>query len=669
MLTDELKAYAEEVGSALLAKHLNQSVVISNRIKNKQSQDVKEGVMLSEEALADIREFAGKLANYLQSNKLPVKQRNQSKSVVLSKHRPIFNSKEMLSGGVWVSPHGDIFGVPLTHVRAVVEAPEKFGFSIEQIKSIFNKHNEGIGSEGDARDEIISLLISKGWVRIRYYPGEFFHVELSAFTQVYSNYLSSWASKVIAKDNSKRSFKVVICELRRGLETALTLEELQDCPDLFSNKQNNVKELIESATIQDLLDENDRDPNFTHRAEHLVATKAQGDSEITRCYASSVELRTKSEHFQENKTYYRQWVLFKDFWSIARDKKIKFEDSVDYAINFCDVTIRCSCPAQTFWGYSYMGDQLGYLYGIPREKRFPKRNNPNLKQSTCKHVHLALEHILKNKENIIKMFGCYYKRLEETPPDTMIAIPSSVVREKKEESLDDFLAGFDEDGNELPSHEIDEASEQDQVEIISSTDPATGVIEVDTKLAEGKLPPEEQFKYAGEEDKPVDEVTVENVADSVSEEEVEEIATQIDEADTFSSYTPLHSQRGYAIFNSPNSDGQGGGTRYQAFFDRLQVFASTVETQIRHTYPSAFVFVSMGNADLSSYKATLTIKFNGKDSTALVMVGHLNGSCTGRVFGEGFISLNSLKDLSMDLAKHISKKYLEVVGGNSNGSY
>ena len=130
----------------------------------------------------------------------------------------------------------------------------------------------------------------------------------------------------------------------------------------------------------------------------------------------------------------------------------------------------------------------------------------------------------------------------------------------------------------------------------------------------------------------------------------------------------MQSQRGHAIFSSPNSDGYGGGTRYQAFFDRLQVFAATVETHIRHTYPSASVFVSMGNADLSSYKATLTIKLNGKDSTALTMVGRLNGFCTGKVFGEDPISINSLKDLSMDLAKHISKKYLEVVSGNSNRS-
>ena len=152
--------------------------------------------------------------------------------------KPIFNSKEMLSGGVWISPQGDIFGVPLTHVRAVIEDPEKFGVSIDQIKAIFNKHNEGIGSEGAARDEIVSLLISNGWVRIRYYPGEFFRVELATVNQNYTHFLSSWASKVIAKDDSKRSFKVVIYEtFEGGSELSFTLEELQGGINMKSGRR------------------------------------------------------------------------------------------------------------------------------------------------------------------------------------------------------------------------------------------------------------------------------------------------------------------------------------------------------------------------------------------------------------------------------------------------
>jgi len=448
-------------------------------------------------------------------------------------NKPIFNSKEMLSGGVWISPSGDIFGVPLTHIKAVIEDPVKFGLSVGQLKVIYNKHNEGIGSEGDARDEVISLLISQGWIRIRFYPGEYYHIELNRLTQNCKDVLFEWASRVLTKYPEKESLPVVICERQNNnLETSFMLGDLLDKTVFvgFNKTRWEAKDLIESATIQDLLTENDRNPEFTHRQDHLAATKAQGDSEITRCYASTVELRTKSEHFKENQTYYRQWVLFKDFISIAKDKKIKFEDAIDYAINFCDVNIRCSCPYQLYFGISYMGDQLGYLYGLPREKRFPKIRNPNLKLATCKHVDIALEHLEKNKEKLIQMFGKYYKRLEETPPDTMIAIPAKAVEEKEEESIEDFLAGFDEDGNEIDLPEGKEEIKEDEVETISEQDPETGAIKIDTKLAEGSLPLDQQVKYAGEEDKPVDEDVVENVADSVTEEEEEELATQIDEA-------------------------------------------------------------------------------------------------------------------------------------------
>ena len=128
--------------------------------------------------------------------------------------------------------------------------------------------------------------------------------------------------------------------------------------------QNNA-ELIGSATIQDLLDHNNNEDQIKfHRREHLAATKAVGGSEIVRVYASTVELRTKSEHFKTNSTYYRQWVLFKDFRTVARNKKIKIEDAVDYALNFGDVTCRCNCSSQLYHGFSFMGDKWRYLYGL-----------------------------------------------------------------------------------------------------------------------------------------------------------------------------------------------------------------------------------------------------------------------------------------------------------------
>jgi len=285
----------------------------------------------------------------------------------------------------------------------------------------------------------------------------------------------------------------------------------------------NNAELIESATAQELIDGNNN-PNFYHRAQHLAATKAQGDSEIMRAFANTLELRTKSEHFDSNQTYYRQWVLFKDFKSIAKDKKIKIEDAVDYSLNFGDVTVRCNCRSQVYHGFSYMGTQLGYLYGLPREGRFPKRNNPDLQNTTCKHVHMALQHILSNKEKIIKMFAQYYKRLVETPEDTMIAIPAEGAEEEKEVKEGNFDDAFKE---ELP----EDQKQEPEPEVISKQEEGTDTVYIDTKMAEGELPPERQVKYAGDENKGESDVA-ENVADSVSEDEVDDLEDEIEMADT-----------------------------------------------------------------------------------------------------------------------------------------
>ena len=281
------------------------------------------------------------------------------------------------------------------------------------------------------------------------------------------------------------------------------------------------KALIESATAQELLDGNDN-PEFMSREKHLRATKAVGDSQIMRCFASTIELRTKSEKFTSNQTYYRQWVLLRDFNIIARDKKIPMEQAIDYSLNFGDVNVRCSCPSMKFHGFNYLGTELGYLYGLPREGRFPKVRNPDLQNVICKHLTIALEHLKKNKEKIIHMFATYYKRLDETPEDTMIAIPASAVEE--DEFGEEARETAELLGEELPPPYSTEP------EVISDKDPETGAVVIDTKMAEGLLPPEQQVKYAGDEDKPKDEALLDTVADSVSDEEVQELEEEIDNA-------------------------------------------------------------------------------------------------------------------------------------------
>ena len=180
-----------------------------------------------------------------------------------------------------------------------------------------------------------------------------------------------------------------------------------------------LKEPIFSFTGKELLD--NEDPNFLHRSQRV---KELEPPVIEYAYANTLKFKIKSSKFGQevklkngqkgvNRTWYNVYVLFEDFYCIAKDQDIDFEDAIDYAINFGDIHIRCQCPSFLFHGFAYMGDSLRYLYGIPREKRFPKVRNPNLKSTMCKHCDVVIEYLLRNKELIAKMFALYYNRLND----------------------------------------------------------------------------------------------------------------------------------------------------------------------------------------------------------------------------------------------------------------
>lgn len=70
----------------------------------------------------------------------------------------------------WISKDKTI-PVPTTHIETVIRHPEKFGYTRERIEQIYCKHNEPVGFEGFARQEIMRDIISnQGWIRARYTP-------------------------------------------------------------------------------------------------------------------------------------------------------------------------------------------------------------------------------------------------------------------------------------------------------------------------------------------------------------------------------------------------------------------------------------------------------------------------------------------------------------------
>ncbi|HPS30826.1 MAG TPA: hypothetical protein PLZ43_11260 [bacterium] len=68
----------------------------------------------------------------------------------------------------WISPEGTVITVNTKHINEVISHPEVFGLTIEAIRAVYEKYDEPMGLEGKAREEIMTGLILKGWIRIRW---------------------------------------------------------------------------------------------------------------------------------------------------------------------------------------------------------------------------------------------------------------------------------------------------------------------------------------------------------------------------------------------------------------------------------------------------------------------------------------------------------------------
>lgn len=64
---------------------------------------------------------------------------------------------------------GEVVENSNSHIRVIIDNPEKFGVTSEYIQSVYDKHGETLGVEGEAREEVIREVSRNGWVRIRHY--------------------------------------------------------------------------------------------------------------------------------------------------------------------------------------------------------------------------------------------------------------------------------------------------------------------------------------------------------------------------------------------------------------------------------------------------------------------------------------------------------------------
>lgn len=100
-------------------------------------------------------------------------------------------------GAFWISPNGELIDSSKTyHISMVIANPSKFGLSSDYINRIYAKHGEEIGTEGDAREEVIGELLKRGWVRIRSYRN-YWSITVDRFTDKSKSLIRSWVQEMI----------------------------------------------------------------------------------------------------------------------------------------------------------------------------------------------------------------------------------------------------------------------------------------------------------------------------------------------------------------------------------------------------------------------------------------------------------------------------------------
>lgn len=116
----------------------------------------------------------------------------------------------------WINPYGEILDIGgAKHINSIIQSPEKFGFSKEEIQQMHQTHNEPVGIEGKAREEMIKDAMQRGFIHIRLYPNKFWAVNAWRFHKKAKQALSKWAEKAMNHPGAGKNMAVRLYSLEK----------------------------------------------------------------------------------------------------------------------------------------------------------------------------------------------------------------------------------------------------------------------------------------------------------------------------------------------------------------------------------------------------------------------------------------------------------------------
>lgn len=116
--------------------------------------------------------------------------------------------RAFITGAFWISPRREVFEPRGAHITDVIAHSAKFGTTRARVEAVYRRHNEPLGLEGLAREEIIVELVHNGWVRLRKYRQEWSATVPRLSPEIEAT-LQKWATAIINGVNGRREWDIL----------------------------------------------------------------------------------------------------------------------------------------------------------------------------------------------------------------------------------------------------------------------------------------------------------------------------------------------------------------------------------------------------------------------------------------------------------------------------
>lgn len=139
----------------------------------------------------------------------------------------------------WILSNGKFryFDHNKTHIDDVTQNPARFKITSQYLASIYKKHNEPVGTEGRARDEIMLALFRKGFIRIRRYyirMDSRYYIDAWTLDKQTKNKIYNWAEKTL-RDKRNDDVRIITHGANKTVNT--TIRDIVENESLFNEQK------------------------------------------------------------------------------------------------------------------------------------------------------------------------------------------------------------------------------------------------------------------------------------------------------------------------------------------------------------------------------------------------------------------------------------------------